>query len=707
MEKSTRIWESDTVTGIEPLILIIDHESEPGGPLEAVLHSLKYRGFRVIETSDGKDGLLSASLISPHLILLALGLPDIDGVAVCRRLKANDKTSSIPVIFIAHPQQVDRLPEGFKAGGVDFICKPLQLEDLLRRVNLRLKLHAAQLGKDAAKIIDLNPSKKLDWKVRSADRRREQRDKLLSSKPSIDRRIAAELQKLIDRSGEGESLLQEVQVARIKLGMQSKEIGEARKATGIALERYLELFYYSPLPYFMLRVDGVIQQTNYRGADLLDCQRCKLSEQNFRDFVHVTYRAAFSQLLENVFAAKDKNRQAFELRLLLSDAMRWVKLAVSLADVSGMGGMGALALVEDITEQRQLEMELAQREHEFRTLVENSPDIIIRYDTHCRRVYANQAYMAFFNIANNEVLGKTPKEYWLLDKPSPVNYVNILQRVIANAEMEELELERVDAQGRKKCYAMNLVPEIDRYGEVCSVLSVSRDISELKAGQQRLEESGAQLRSLTVQREETREDERKRIARELHDELGQRLTALRLDISRLRLRFGQENPALLEQVLEMVAAVDATIHVVRNVAARLRPAVLDMGIVSALEWLTADFGKRSEINCTLLIPCNDIHLDDTQSTVIFRIVQESLTNIIRHAEAKNVQVGLIREHDSYLLEIQDDGKGFDPCARQKLGSFGLLGIQERVLMLGGEFGIVSSPGRGVKLSVRLTNAIMI
>jgi signal transduction histidine kinase len=251
------------------------------------------------------------------------------------------------------------------------------------------------------------------------------------------------------------------------------------------------------------------------------------------------------------------------------------------------------------------------------------------------------------------------------------------------------------------------VPEIDRYGEVCSVLSVSRDISELKAGQQRLEESGAQLRALTVQREETREDERKRIARELHDELGQRLTALRLDISRLRLRFGQENPALLEQVLEMVAAVDATIHVVRNVAARLRPAVLDMGIVSALEWLIADFGKRSEINCTLLIPCSDINLDDTQSTVIFRIVQESLTNIVRHAEATNVQVGLIREHDCYLLEIQDDGKGFDPHTRPKLGSFGLLGIQERVLMLGGEYSIESSPGRGVKLSVRLTNAIMI
>jgi signal transduction histidine kinase len=273
--------------------------------------------------------------------------------------------------------------------------------------------------------------------------------------------------------------------------------------------------------------------------------------------------------------------------------------------------------------------------------------------------------------------------------------------------MEELELERVDANGRKKYYAMNLVPEIDRYGEVCSVLSVSRDISELKAGQQRLEDSGAQLRALTIQREETREDERKRIARELHDELGQRLTALRLDISRLRLRFGQENPALLEQVLEMVASVDATIHVVRNVAARLRPAVLDMGIVSALEWLTADFGKRSEINCALLIPQTDIILDDSQSTVIFRIVQESLTNIMRHAQAKNVRISLSRGDDSYLLVIQDDGKGFDPCARPKIGSFGLLGIQERVLMLGGEFSIESSPGKGVKLCVRLANALMI
>lgn len=365
---------------------------------------------------------------------------------------------------------------------------------------------------------------------------------------------------------------------------------------------------------------------------------------------------------------------------------------------------GVIAIGRNYARQRQLELELARREREFRTLAENSPDIIVRYDKDCRRTYANRAYMVSLAASARDVLGKTPLEFWRVSSPSALEYMDILKRILTTGRMEEIQVESLGLNGQNTHFAMYLVPECDHCGQINSVLSISRDITELKAVEQRLEESRAQLRALTAQREETREDERKRIARELHDELGQRLTALRMDISRLRLRFGHNNPALLEQVWEMVASVDATIQVVRDVAAALRPAVLDMGIVAALEWLADDFVKRSGIACELQIPSSRISMDDTYSTALFRIVQESLTNVVRHAQASKVRVLLLRHDHGYELEVRDNGVGFDLQARKNKGSFGLIGIEERVLMLGGSLHVDASPGKGVKLCVRLDDA---
>jgi signal transduction histidine kinase len=247
------------------------------------------------------------------------------------------------------------------------------------------------------------------------------------------------------------------------------------------------------------------------------------------------------------------------------------------------------------------------------------------------------------------------------------------------------------------------VPEFDKQNNVISVLSVSRNITELKATERNLEESRTLIRALSAQREETREDERKRIAREMHDELGQRLTALRMDIARLRLRFGQNNPPLLNQVKEMLQAVDAAIQVVRDVAAALRPVVLDTGIVYALEWLVDDFCKRSEIQCELQLPSsNMVALDDSYSTTIFRIVQESLTNVARHSSATKVSVILEWLERDFTLKIIDNGIGFDLSKRPKLGSFGLIGIEERVLMLGVTLVVNAVPGQGVELCVHFS-----
>lgn len=203
---------------------------------------------------------------------------------------------------------------------------------------------------------------------------------------------------------------------------------------------------------------------------------------------------------------------------------------------------------------------------------------------------------------------------------------------------------------------------------------------------------------LSIRRGDDLEEERKLIAQDLHDELGQQLTALRLDVSLMRMMFGQNNPLLVKSIQKIIGQVDDTIQVVRNVASRLRPAALDIGIVSALEWQAKEFAKKSGLDCELNIYEEKVQLDEERATAIFRIVQESLTNITRHAKAKKVDISLRRDGARYVLEVCDDGIGFNPETKSKK-TFGLRGMQERVLKLKGELSILSAPGAGTAIKV--------
>lgn len=232
---------------------------------------------------------------------------------------------------------------------------------------------------------------------------------------------------------------------------------------------------------------------------------------------------------------------------------------------------------------------------------------------------------------------------------------------------------------------------------------VMLDVTESKRGEQALRQSGQLLRELSGHVEGVREEERKRIAREVHDELGQALTVLRMDLSMLRLNFGEQNPQLLERVLSMTEGLDRTIQMVRHITSSLRPVALDLGLVAGLEWLVEEFNHHAGAHCHLrTVDCEEVGLDDGRVTALFRIVQESLANVARHAEASEVEVAVELENDNCVhLDIRDDGKGFDPQEARKPGSFGLIGIRERVLMLNGTVTVDSVAGQGTRVEVRI------
>lgn len=239
---------------------------------------------------------------------------------------------------------------------------------------------------------------------------------------------------------------------------------------------------------------------------------------------------------------------------------------------------------------------------------------------------------------------------------------------------------------------------VDGAGKPERIRGTLQDITERKQTELALVESRQLLRELSRHQKTLLEEERKHIAHEIHDELGQRLTALKMDISLLRMRFGKD-PLLLEKLEEMRALAEGTIGVVRHIASDLRPSALDLGLVPAIEWLAQDLESHTDICCRLDLGNEEISMRDTQATVVFRVVQESLTNIARHAKASEVVIALRKGNDQFLLTVQDDGCGFDPTALIQSQGFGLFGMRERTLGLGGKLRIDSAPGRGTKVSI--------
>lgn len=248
-----------------------------------------------------------------------------------------------------------------------------------------------------------------------------------------------------------------------------------------------------------------------------------------------------------------------------------------------------------------------------------------------------------------------------------------------------------------------VVSAIMENGEAVASVVVFRDVSRRKQAEQELLESRKQLRDLSTYLQTVREEERTRIARELHDELGQMLTGVKLDAMWLAARLPAGNPGIANKVASMSQLIDRTLDAMRRVAADLRPVMLDdLGLAAAVEWLVEDFGERTGISIQLEMDmeqgqCDGQDADSLNAevaTAAFRIVQECLTNVARHAEAGHVLISLDCHDDKLMLLLSDDGKGMPAANESKRNSYGIIGMRERAHSLGGTLNLLSIPGKG-------------
>lgn len=232
-------------------------------------------------------------------------------------------------------------------------------------------------------------------------------------------------------------------------------------------------------------------------------------------------------------------------------------------------------------------------------------------------------------------------------------------------------------------------------------LRESADRRERQRAEDKLRKSLDQLRALTTYLQFVREEERTRIAREVHDELGQALTGLKLDLSWLATKLVRAAPAVQEKVRTMTGHLDETIQTVRRIATSLRPGILDsLGLVAAIEWQANEFQTRTGIPCNAAIDVAEAQFNQEFSTVFFRIFQETLTNVIRHAKATRVDVRLYEDKGDLVLVIKDNGRGISDEELAGARSSGLVGMRERAMLVHGDLTLQGAPGQGTTVSLR-------
>ena len=372
------------------------------------------------------------------------------------------------------------------------------------------------------------------------------------------------------------------------------------------------------------------------------------------------------------------------------------------------GDLSVLLLcLRDVTEQRRAEDAIRESAARYRSLFENSLLPISLALPDGRLLAVNAAYARMYGYTSQDEMLAAVSHVGPQFYANPADRAEVLRLLAEKGEMEPREFVLVRRDGTRFVAVVGAREIRDADGRLFCYQAVHLDITERKRAEQELLASREQLRALATRIQAAREEERTALARDLHDGLAQELTRLKIDLLLLHGRLGKPGKAMARDVMvprvaKMAETADATIQSVQRIATGLRPAVLDsLGLCAAVEWQARDFQEHAGIPCRANVPAAELAAGREVATAAFRILQESLTNIQRHARATRVEVSLRQEAGLLVLGIEDNGCGIDPEVLRSPLSIGLAGMRERALLLGGQLQIRSQPGAGTSVAVRL------
>jgi PAS domain S-box-containing protein len=489
-------------------------------------------------------------------------------------------------------------------------------------------------------------------------------------------------------------------------------------------ERARMAFENAPIGMAIVGLDFRLQRVNASLCEALGYSESELLDRNFIEISHPDDIKKDTALAHQLFRGEIPSYR-LEKRFIMKDGrLVWLDLtAIVLHSETGEILCG-MAMVENITARKNAEETLRTSEERYRAFVVNSSEAIWRFeiadpidtdlplDKQLRLLY-EQAYLAECNDATarlhgydraDDLIGLSVGDLFPTSEPSNVAACRAF--LSRSYRLNGVESTERDGSGFRRFFLTSVIG-IVLNKRLFRVWGVQRDITERKYAEEQLEASREQLRALTAHIQSVREDERTHLAREIHDVVGQGLTGLKIDMSWINKKLSKElNETTRLEIEQRVAAaielIERTSTAAKNICAALRPRVLDtFGLAAAVDWQCFEFEQRTGIACSVRTHGEEQKLHEEIATALFRIFQEALTNVSRHADARRVFVELQIGEAEVMLSLRDDGRGATEDEIWGVRSLGFLGMRERAALLGGDVYIKGKRGEGTAVTVRI------
>lgn len=587
--------------------------------LELMSVLLRQSGYGILTAADGRAALEVASAAQPDLIIADVLMPYIDGIELCRLIRAQPAMRLTPILLVsAIRKDNDSVLEGLKAGADDYLEAPYE-----------------------------------------------------------PMRLVAKVTRLLERKWSEEALRH----------------GEAR---------FRALIENSSDIITILGADGTIRYESPSIKRVLGYEPEELVGRNAFDLVHPEDRARVIEVFNRVMGSGGSS-QYVEYHFQHQDGSWCVLESVGKTFVDESGELVGVVNSRDIMERKRAEEKLRQSEHQLAEAQRLAHVGSWHWDVQNNVVLWSDELYRIFGLRPQE-LDPTYESFLALVHPEDrATVARVLESALRNQASYTHYFRIIRPDGQVGIVYSSGRVESDEHGEPLRMIGTTQDVTEQRLARERLKSSAERLRALSARLQSVREEERTMIARELHDDLGGALTGLKMDLSWLARRLAaDDDETIRERLRAMSAYIDATIQKVRDISTELRPSVLDdLGLAAAIDWQAREFQRRTEIECRIVSVEEVVRLSQEKATAVFRIFQEILTNIARHACASLVEISLKEQTGNLILTVSDNGRGIQDVEVSAATSIGLLGMRERALVFGGHVEISGSPGQGTTVIVRI------
>ena len=409
--------------------------------------------------------------------------------------------------------------------------------------------------------------------------------------------------------------------------------------------------------------------------------------------------------VQNAYTGLVKHNQPYKIELRVKPAnggaIKYISALAELEKNEKGEPERIVGTLQDISARIAAKNEIIKERELSDSVINSLPGVVYLYNKDFRFLRWNKNFETVTGYSAEEIKEMHPLDFF--DEAEKNIVSNKIDNTFSNGEASVQAAFLLKTKEKIPYYFTGKA--ITYEGTHCLV-GVGIDFSERVNDQQKIKETTEQLRQLTAHLQSVREEERKRIGREIHDELGQQLTAIKMDIAWIDKKTPPDAGLLKAKLKNVITLLDGSNQSIRRILSELRPVILDdHGLVDAMEWIGKQLTGHTGIELKFASTSADVKLPEQVATCIFRVYQEALTNIVRHSGASRVEASLFLEGNTVIVSIEDNGRGFIPEAVQRNKSFGILGMKERVLSLGGVFELDALPGKGTSIHIQLPATI--